>query len=231
MLEKSLNLRCWSTLLKAQEETAEETSGRKAGELVMPELSYKAGELDPVLSSKTIDAHLQLQKKYVDRTRELVSGTEYADMALPEVIEKLGDTRDRLFHNAAQAWNHAFYWMSISPPGQDTAPTGSLLEAVEGEFGGIDECRDEIIRQASTLFGSGWVWLVQEDDKPVVVLSKDAGTPLSDKGLRPILCVDLWEHSYYLDYEIDRKSYIDSAVKQLLNWGFADRNWQGSGEW
>jgi Fe-Mn family superoxide dismutase len=120
--------------------------------------------------------------------------------------------------------------MSISPPGKDTAPKSSLLEAVKEKFGGIEECRSALIKEGSKLFGSGYVWLVQENESLSVVLIKDAMNPLVE-DLRPLLCLDLWEHAYYLDYEGDRMSYLDSGVKELLNWGFADRNWEGNEEW
>lgn len=230
MLEKVLHLTCWADILKAKKPDTDEA--KTAADLLMPELPFKPGDLDPILSRSTIDAHQQIHKNYVDRTRELVRGTPYADMSLGEVVRRSAQQeRDsKLFRNASQAWNHAFYWLSISPPGQDTAPKGSLLDAVNGKFGSIEECRDALVQESSKMFGSGYVWLVQEEDELTVVLSKDAMSPLAE-DLRPLLCLDLWEHAYYLDYEGDRKSYVDSGIKQLLNWGFADRNWEGSNEW
>lgn len=230
MLEKALSLGEWAVVLKAKTPEDEKNT---VSDLVMPELPFKAGDLDPILSRSTIDAHQQIHKKYVDRTRELVRGTPYAEMSLGEVVRKsaVQEKDSKLFRNVSQAWNHAFYWLSISPPGQDTAPKGSLLDAVNEKYGSIEECREAIIHEASRMFGSGYVWVVQEEDEPEILLTKDAMTPLAEEDLRPVLCLDLWEHAYYLDYEGDRKSYIDSAVKQLLNWGFADRNWEGSDEW
>ena len=229
MLEKALHLACWADLLKAH---AEEDNGTPSEDILMQELPFKPSELDPVLSSSTIDAHQQIHKRYVDRTRELVRGTPYASMTLREVVEKAGNSgKDKsLFRNASQAWNHAFYWMSISPPGKDTSPRGSLLDAVKKVFGGIEDCRESLIEEGSKVFGSGYVWLVQKDGKPVVLKTDDADSPLP-LGFKPLLCLDLWEHAYYLDYEGDRMSYLDSGVKELLNWGFADQNWEGNDEW
>lgn len=230
MLEKALHLDCWAQILKRH--GSDEEEGTPTADIMMSELPFKPSELDPVLSSSTIDAHQKLHKRYVDRTRELVRGTPYAEMTLPEAVQQIAkDEKDSsLFRNVAQAWNHAFYWLSISPPGKDTAPRGSLLDAINEKFGGIEKCRDKMIEEGSKVFGSGYVWLVQEKDKPSVLLTKDAMNPLAE-GLKPLICLDLWEHAYYLDYEGDRMSYIDSGIKELLNWGFADRNWESSDEW
>jgi len=231
MLEKALHLDCWAQILK-RKEPSDDSEGMTTSDLVMPELPFKPSDLDPVLSSSSVDAHQQIHKGYVDRSRELVRGTSYADMTLKEAVEEAAkkDKDSELFRNLSQAWNHAFYWMSISPPGQGTAPKSALLEAVNKKYGSIDKCRDTIIEEASKMFGSGYVWVVQDKEELSVVLTKDAATPLAE-GLKPLLCLDLWEHAYYLDYEGDRMSYIDSGVKELLNWGFADRNWEGGDEW
>lgn len=231
MLEEALSLGKWSRILK-QKRGAEEGDELPASKIVMTELPFKPSELDPVLSSSTVDAHQRIHKDYIDRTRELVQGTPYAEMSLREVVRRSGENEkdSDLFRNAAQAWNHAFYWLSISPPGQDTAPRGDLLDIIREKFGSIEACREKIIGVADESFGSGYVWVVQEEDTVSVLLTKDAMTPIA-KGLKPLLCLDLWEHAYYLDYEGDRMSYVDSGVKELLNWGFADRNWENTDEW
>jgi len=234
MLEKALRLKGWASVLSKQdsdESVSEET--QKVGELQVTKLPYKGDDLQDILSTDTLDEHLKIHKRYVDNTREMVQGTKYADMELDDAVRILAkkDRDSRLFRNAAQAWNHAFYWMSISPPGQDTAPKGSLLSAVDNTFGGMDECREEMIHSASSVFGSGWVWLIVADGKLQLLTTRNEGTPLAKESYKPLLCLDIWEHAYFLDYRSDRKSYIDSAVKQLLNWGFAEKNFEDQTGW
>jgi len=228
MLEKTLGLRGWSSLLKQkmpQEETSPPEARPVAGRLVMPKLHFHAHDIGKVLKKHTLDAHLRLHKGYVDKTRELVQGTEYADMTLDEVLKKLKDEKSELNTNASQAWSHAYYWLSISPPGIGTAPVGPLLEAVSKTFGSVDKCRNELIKAGQGIVGSGWIWAVKNKDKPEVIVCKDAATPYREEGLVPLLCIDVWEHAYYLDYTADRDAYLDAAVKDLINWKFADRFW------
>jgi Fe-Mn family superoxide dismutase len=231
VLEKTLNLSRWSgfVLKEGGEPPDEQDSSfgaQKAGKIVLPALSYKSRNLGGAVSKKAIEAHMLLHKKYVDKTRELVTGTDLADMTLDEVVRKTSEDRNnQLFQNASQAWNHAFYWMSISPPGQDTSPKSDLLKAVNAEYKSVDGCREELIKEAGNVFGSGWVWLVRNGDKAEIIISKDATSPLVKEGLKPLFCIDLWEHAYFLDHRGDRAAYINLAVKGLLNWGFADRNW------
>jgi Fe-Mn family superoxide dismutase len=228
-MQDIIGLRQWARVLKADKgDTKKPEEESPTGELRLQELPYKAKDLGGILSSKTIEAHLQLTKKYVDKTRELVQNTEYAKLGLDEVVVKTSsDFTNPLFRNASQAWNHAFYWMCISPPEQDTMPTGDLLQAVEKTYGSADKCREEMIKEGSKVFGSGWLWLNRSGDGLAIYITANARSPLPEKEV-PLLCIDLWEHAYYLDYEIDRASYLDSSVKQLLNWGFADKNWEQS---
>ena len=231
MLEKTLNLGRWSGCVLKDDKSIpapdeENLGAQKAGHLILPALSYRSRNLGGAVSRKTIEAHMLIHKKYVDKTRELVSGTDFEEMPLDEVVRKTSEDRNsELFLNASQAWNHAFYWMSISPPGKDTAPTGELLKAIKAEFKDVDACREEMIKEALRLFGSGWLWMVKEGDKPKIVISKDAVSPLVKKEMQPLFCIDLWEHAYFLDHKGDRGDYINVAVRGLLNWGFADRNW------
>jgi len=249
MLEKAMRLRGWSDLLKQHSESDSESDSssasddsssyaqkadvsQKAGELLVPKLPYKSQDLQGLLSKEALDAHIRIHKIYTDKTRELVKGTPLAEKELDDVVRIAAKKPESpLFINAAQAWNHAFYWLSISPPGQGTSPSGSLLTSVESAFDSVDNCRDEIIRTADKLVGSGWIWVVSRGDKVELLSTNDADTPLRDKDIRPLLCIDVWEHAYYLDYKYDRTSYLDSAVKQLLNWGFADRNWVDKTGW
>jgi superoxide dismutase, Fe-Mn family len=233
MLEKSLGLNRWSgNVLKEQGPVPppeSDMSLAEAGKLVLPALPYKARNLGGALSRQTIDAHMHLHKRYVDRVRELVTGTDFETMPLIKVVRAAhkDDKNGELFRMAAQAWNHSLYWLSISPPGQDTSPKGDLLKAISSEFGSLDDFRRELIDTANKSFGSVWLWLVKEDDKPKIVVSKDAMTPAVVESMKPLFCIDLWEHAYYLDYYGDRRAYIDKAVLGLLNWRVADNNWPG----
>jgi Fe-Mn family superoxide dismutase len=232
ILEKALSIERWSNcVLKADRSVPlphdEDFSSQKAGHLVLPALQFKPKALGGMLTNHALGAHMQIHKKYVDKTRELVADTDLAEKPLLDVIKEVGkeDKNGSLFRNASQAWNHAFYWMSISPPGQDTSPKDELLDAVKAEYGDIDACREKMIDEAAKLFGSGWLWLVKIGDKPEIVLSKDAMSPLLQESMLPLLCIDLWEHAYFYDYYSDKGSYLNNAVNGLLNWRFADRNW------
>jgi len=196
-----------------------------AGRLVMPALPFKMGELSPALSRDTIEAHVRIHKRYVDLVREMVRGTRFEQEDLRSLISSGADGNKVLARRAGEAWNHAFYWMSISPPGQDTAPTGDLLSAVRRKYGSTEECRRVMVDMGDKLFGSGWLWLVKRNEEPEVVYGENAAGPLLDESMTPLLAIDLWEHAYYLDYQSDRRSYLNKAVRQLVNWGFADRNW------
>ena len=246
-LKQALNLGGWSHRLTKKDSDSESDSdsssdsssdseaidvNQEVGELKLPKLPFKSKDLQDILSSDTLDEHMKLHKQYVDHTREMVVGTKLEKMELDDVVKLTArKPESKLFLNAAQAWNHAFYWRSISPPNQDTAPKGDLGNIVNQTFGSIDACREKLIKSASEVFGSGWVWLVQKDGKLSIMTTQGAGTPVQTKGVIPLLCIDLWEHAYYLDYKSDRMSYMDSAVKQLLNWGFADDNWEAKEDW
>lgn len=214
----------WIRPVVCKDGTESDTGQRKTGDLLLPELPFKPKDLSNVLSTKQIDVHYnQHHKKYVIKTQELARGTEFTDMTLRDVVLKAsGD----LLNNAAQSWNHAFYWMSISPPGLDVSPKGSLLEAIRSsEYKDVEGLGKRIVEVGSSVVGSGWVWLVCDKDFNLnVVATRDAGCPIRD-GMLPILCLDVWEHAYYLDYESDRKGYLNKSVQMLFNWTFAGKNW------
>jgi len=233
MLEQALGLRAWSDRLRKQdsegkgEKPVSDPLQMKASELILPKLHYEPTALVPALTKPAIKSHLRIHKRYVTKTNELTRGTEYKDMTLQKVVVASAKDNKELFHNASQAWNHAFFWLSISPPGKDTSPIGNLLSAVQKEFKSVEACRNRMKEEAGKLFGSGWLWLVRDGDTPVVLVTKNADSPLTS-GVTPIVCLDLWEHVYYLDYQDDREAYVDTAVTDLLNWGFAGRNWEAS---
>ncbi len=187
----------------------------------LPALPYSLDALEPVISAETLQFHHgKHHRGYVDKVNELIQGTEYIDMPLIEILLKADGP---LFNNAAQAWNHSFYWQSMQSK-QSLPRAGSpLSRAIDKDFGSIEKLRGELKRIAAGQFGSGWGWLVKDDSngRLSVMATSNAENPLR-KRLIPILTVDVWEHAYYIDYRNDRAKYLD-GVMGLLNWEFAER--------
>jgi Fe-Mn family superoxide dismutase len=186
----------------------------------LPDLPYAADALEPHISAETLSFHHgKHHQTYVTKLNELIAGTEYADLPLEEVIKRAsGGT----FNNAAQTWNHSFYWNCLSPSGGG-APTGKIAEAIDASWGSFDKFKDELSQSAVTNFGSGWTWLVKNAQGGLEILNtSNAGNPLTD-GKTPILTIDVWEHAYYIDYRNARPKYIE-AYWQLVNWEFANQN-------
>lgn len=186
----------------------------------LPELPFAKDALAPHISEETFDYHHgKHHKKYVDTTNKLIDGTEYADMELENIIKKADGT---LFNNAAQTWNHTFFWNCLSPNSGGT-PKGKIADAIEKSFGSFDKFKDEFSTKAAKLFGSGWAWLVQNDDGSLKIVQKqNAGTPLTENE-NPIITLDVWEHAYYIDYRNARPKFIDHFW-ELVNWDFANNN-------
>jgi Fe-Mn family superoxide dismutase len=187
----------------------------------LPELPYDRKALEPHISAETIDFHYgKHHQAYVNNINNLVPATEYETMSLKEIILKA--PAGGIFNNAAQIWNHTFYWNSLNPKGGDP-PAGVLRKALDDAFGSFDEFKKKFIQSATTLFGSGWVWLVKKPDGSVAIENtKDAGNPMTS-GLTPLLTCDVWEHAYYIDYRNARPSYLDHYW-QIMNWEFAAKN-------
>ena len=193
--------------------------------LVLPALPYAENALEPVISAKTIGFHYgKHHKGYVDNLNKLIAGTDYSDLSLEEIIQGTAGRPERIaiFNNAAQAWNHTFYWNSLAPKGGG-APPAALKKKIEASFGSVDACKKELAAAAVAQFGSGWVWLVLEDDKLKVVKTANADNPLTTT-MRPLLTIDVWEHAYYLDYQNLRADYTKAVLDKLLNWEFAQQN-------
>jgi Fe-Mn family superoxide dismutase len=193
--------------------------------LTLPPLPYPEGALEPVISANTLRFHHgKHHKAYVDKLNELVKGTEYESAPLESIIlesaSKAGAAE--LCHNAAQAWNHAFYWNSLRANGGG-APTGSLARKIDADFGGYEAFKKEFAQTCVTQFGSGWGWLVVERNKLKVVKTGNADVPFSN-GQIPLLTIDVWEHAYYLDYQNRRPDYVNAILDKLLNWNFAEQN-------
>ena len=191
----------------------------------LPPLPYADNALDPVISTNTIGFHYgKHHKAYVDNLNKLVAGTEFADLPLEKIIAATADQAERaaIFNNAAQTWNHTFYWRSLRPKGGGEPPA-ALKQKIETSFGSVDACKKELETAATTQFGSGWAWLVLDGDKLKVVKTSNADVPLT-KGMKPLLTIDVWEHAYYLDYQNRRADYVNAVLDKLINWGFAADN-------
>ena len=192
---------------------------------VLLPLPYAENALDPVISANTIGFHYgKHHKGYVDTLNKLLAGTELANLSLEKLIAATAGKADKvaIFNNAAQTWNHAFYWRSLRPKGGGEPPA-ALQQKIEASFGNLDACKKALATAAATQFGSGWAWLVLEAGKLKVVKSGNAETPLT-KGVKPLLTIDVWEHAYYLDYQNRRADYVNAVLDKLINWGFAADN-------
>jgi Fe-Mn family superoxide dismutase len=192
---------------------------------VLPPLPYAENALGPVISANTIGFHYgKHHKGYVDTLNKLIAGTQLADLSLEKLIAETAGKADKaaIFNNAAQIWNHTFYWRSLRSKGGGKPPA-ALQQRIEASFGNLDACKKELATAAAAQFGSGWVWLVLEAGKLKVVKTGNAETPLT-KGVKPLLTIDVWEHAYYLDYQNRRADYVNGVLDKLINWGFAADN-------
>ena len=193
---------------------------------VLPALPYADNALEPVISANTLGFHYgKHHKTYLDNLNKLVAGTELADLSLEAVIKATAGKPDKVgvFNNAAQTWNHTFYWHSLRPNGGGEPPA-ALKQRIEAAFGGFDKFKQEFANAAVTQFGSGWAWLVRDGDALKIVKTGNADTPLVS-GVTPLLTIDVWEHAYYLDYQNRRADYVNAVIDKLLNWEFALQNW------
>jgi Fe-Mn family superoxide dismutase len=192
---------------------------------VLPPLPFAENALEPVISARTISFHYgKHHKAYVDNLNKLIAGIEFADMPLAKIVTATAGKPDKagIFNNAAQDWNHSFYWQSLRPNGGGEPPTG-LKQKIEDSFGSVEACRKELANAAVTQFGSGWAWLVKDGDKLKVVKTGNADNPLTS-AIKPLLTIDVWEHAYYLDYQNRRADYVNAVIAKLINWEFAAGN-------
>ena len=197
----------------------------KAALHMLPPLPYAADALDPVISANTIGFHYgKHHKSYVDTLNKLIAGTRFEELSLEKIIVETVVQADQvaIFNNAAQTWNHTFYWRSLRPKGGGAPPT-ALQQKIDASFGSLDACKKELATAAAAQFGSGWAWLVLEAGELKVVKTGNAQTPLA-KGVKPLLTIDVWEHAYYLDYQNLRADYTKAVLDKLLNWEFAQQN-------
>ena len=193
--------------------------------ILLPSLPYEQSALQPVISANTLSFHYgKHHKTYVDNLNKLVTGTEFSDMPLEQIVKASADETKHtaIFNNAAQAWNHAFYWRSLKPKGGGEPPA-VLKSLMESSFGSVDACKKELAAAAVGQFGSGWAWLVLDGEKLKVVKTGNANTPLTQSA-KPLLTLDVWEHAYYLDYQNRRADYVNAVLDTLVNWEFAAEN-------
>jgi len=188
----------------------------------LPELPYPRDSLAPHISKETLDYHYgKHHKSYVRKLNDLVSGTEHEGKSLEDIV-RLAD--GGLFNNAAQVWNHTFYWNCLSPEGGGAA-AGPIASAIKASFGSFDEFKESFTRSAAGNFGSGWTWLVRNADGSLAIVNtSNADTPLTDSTVEPLLTVDIWEHAYYIDYRNARPKYLE-AFWALVNWEFVNGNY------
>lgn len=199
--------------------------GFAADPVKLPPLPFAESALEPVISARTISFHYgKHHKGYVDKLNSLVAGTEFAGLPLKQIVSASYGKQDRvaIFNNAAQAWNHDFYWRSLRPGGGGEPPQ-ALGKLIRTSFGSLESCRKELAEAAVNRFGSGWAWLVLADGKLRVVSTANADNPLT-QGMKPLATIDVWEHAYYLDYQNRRADHVAAVIEKLLNWEFAAGN-------
>jgi Fe-Mn family superoxide dismutase len=189
----------------------------------LPPLPYAQDALAPHISAETMEYHYgKHHKTYVTNLNNLIPGTQFEKMSLEEIIK---NSQGGVFNNAAQVWNHTFYWHSLSPQksGGGAEPHGKLAQAINETFGSYEKFKEEFTKTAIGTFGSGWAWLVKNSDGSLAIVStSNAGTPITDNK-KPLLTCDVWEHAYYIDYRNARPKYLE-AFWQLVNWDFAEKN-------
>ena len=192
----------------------------------LPKLPYEENALEPVISARTLSFHHgKHHAGYVTKLNELVEGSPYAGQPLDKVVTRAAKdpAAKAIFNNAAQAWNHDFYWRSMRPAGGGT-PGSTLRDAIERDIGGLAEFRTAFAKAAAGEFGSGWAWLVADKDRKLkIAATDDADTPIV-RGDTPLLTIDVREHAYYLDYQNRRPDYIAAWLDKLINWEFAEKN-------
>ncbi len=193
--------------------------------IVLPELPYKKSALAPHISKKTVEFHYGKHARgYIDKTNKAIAGTDLDKFSLEDVIRTAQHRGDQsLFNNAAQAWNHIFYWQSMTPRGGEK-PKGDIASMIKDSFGGLNGFKKAFSEAGASQFGSGWAWLVLKGGKLEVLKTSNAETPLTTDGVTPLLTMDVWEHAYYLDYQNKRPDYISAFLDHLVNWDFANAN-------
>jgi superoxide dismutase, Fe-Mn family len=211
--------------LAAAAAAAGEGDETAAGVFVLPPLPYSLNALEPVISAKTLSFHYEKHHKaYIDKVNSLVTGTPLAELTLEALVLRTAgvQSQSEIFNNAAQAWNHTFFWHCLSPRVEGDIPA-ILLKGLRDSFGDVGGFKKEFAKAAVEQFGSGWAWLVADGGKLRVMKTANGDDPLPSH-LRPLLTLDVWEHAYYLDYQNRRPDYVHAVIDKLLNWEFAAAN-------
>ena len=196
-----------------------------SGPFQLPALPYADDALAPYVTANTISYHYgKHHNAYVTNLNKLIEGSDLASKSLEEIIRSSAGQADKagLFNNAAQVWNHTFYWHSLAPNGGGK-PSGEIADLIDKSFGDYDTFKKEFSAAAATQFGSGWAWLVKDGDSLKILKTGNAETPIT-QDVKPLLTLDVWEHAYYLDYQNARPKYIETMIDSLLNWSFASDN-------
>lgn len=191
----------------------------------LPPLPYAENALEPYISAKTLSFHYgKHHQAYVTNLNKLLQGSPLLEKPLEDVVIASSKSPEQaaVFNNAAQAWNHTFYWYSLHPKGGGK-PSGKLASLIDSSFGSFDNFKQEFAKVALGQFGSGWAWLVKQGDSLKILKTSNADTPIT-QGIQPLLVLDVWEHAYYLDYQNKRADYLTACIDHLLNWEFAAAN-------
>lgn len=191
----------------------------------LPELPFAKDALAPVISANTLDFHYgKHHKAYVDNLNKLIAGTDLEQKLLEDIIKIVAKdpAKAGIFNNAAQVWNHSFYWQCLKKAGGG-APTGKIAAKINATWGNYDKFVEELKNAGATQFGSGWAWLVLDADQLKIIKTANADTPLAH-GQKALLTIDVWEHAYYLDYQNRRPDYLAAVIQSLINWDFVNAN-------
>jgi len=193
--------------------------------ITLPELPFAKDALAPVISANTLDFHHgKHHKAYVDNLNKLIAGTDLEGKSLEDIIKIAAkdSAKAGIFNNAAQVWNHSFYWQCLKKGGGG-APTGKIAEKINATWGSYDKFVEELKNAGATQFGSGWAWLVLEGDQLKITKTANADTPMVH-GQKALLTIDVWEHAYYLDYQNRRPDYLAAVIQSSINWDFVNTN-------
>ena len=196
----------------------------------LPDLPFAKDALGDFMSAETLDFHHgKHHQAYVDKTNEMAGAQGLDGGALSEVIRAAKEKGDKgLFNNAAQFWNHNFFWLCLAPP-EGQRPTGKLAAMIEDGFGTVDDLLAKLKEEAVGHFGSGWAWLVLDRDALKITSLHDADTPVVHDGMKPLLTLDVWEHAYYIDYRNARPEFAEKVLGNIINWEFVGKNLDGDG--
>lgn len=197
---------------------------------LMP-LPYSLGALEPHISRETLEFHYgKHHRGYVDKVNRAIDGTKIANADLEEIIKAAKGMGDQsLFNSSAQAWNHGFYWHSLAP--EKSEPSQGLADAITSNFGSMAEFEERFAEEATGHFGSGWAWLVADQEGGLDVCSTHDAATFVTKSVKPLLTIDVWEHAYYIDVRNDRSAYVQAVIENLINWEFASANYERGSHW